>query len=451
MGAPRSRTLGQLWPELSLVTLGIALRVAMNVSYDVRWSYDFDDHWAYIEHLAHQWSWMPLAESRAAYHPPLYHALAALAVRAGAGVQAIGWISIGSGCARLMLIFWGLERWLDESRAARLAALALAAVLPASVHVDGMLTNEALNGLLGTAATLLAARYFVVDGAARWRRGLELGAVVGLALLVKVSALVILGAVALVGIVEAVRAHDAARARPLAAVVVAAALVSGAWFAHCRAAHGKWILSGFDGADAPRAVGHLDQPYWRRRPLGFYVGFAPHIFAAPYAPTGLAPRADFATPLFASAFVDYYNYGYAPYPAELDSALRGNYRPLRRDVLALSRVSIAGGALVAVATLAGFVGCVVVCWRRRDWPRLAMLAVPALAVAGQLHFAVKFPIDSEGMVKAVYLQFAAAPLCATFGVAVAWLWQRRRTRALAVAELAAVAAVAVYAIACRFI
>ena len=80
-----------------------------------------------------------------------------------------------------------------------------------------------------------------------------------------------------------------------------------------------------------------------------------------------------------------------------------------------------------------------------------MLAVPVLAVVGQLHFAVKYPIDSEGMVKAIYLQFAAAPLCATFGVAVAWLWRRRRARILAVVELAAVAAVAVYAIACRLL
>ncbi|HEX6835498.1 MAG TPA: hypothetical protein VF334_02940, partial [Polyangia bacterium] len=60
MSTPRPRTLAQLWPELALVTLGIALRVAMNASYDVRWSYDFNDHVAYIDHLARGWSWMPL-------------------------------------------------------------------------------------------------------------------------------------------------------------------------------------------------------------------------------------------------------------------------------------------------------------------------------------------------------------------------------------------------------
>ena len=249
----------------------------------------------------------------------MYYALAALALRAGATVQQLGWISIASGCARLMLILYGLERWLAEDRAARLVALAIAAVLPASVHADGMVTNEALNALVGTAATLLAARYFATSGAPRWRRALELGAVVGLALLVKVSALVILAAVGLVAIVEAVRTGEAARARPFAAVAIAAALVSGAWFAHCRAAYGRWIVTSFDGGDAHRAAPYRGTPYLRRRPLRFYVGFAPHVFADPYAPTGLAPHADFATPLFASTFVDYYNYGYAPYPAELDA------------------------------------------------------------------------------------------------------------------------------------
>lgn len=452
MGAPRPRTLGQLWPELVVVTLGVALRVAMNASYDVRWSYDFDDHAAYIAHLAGDWSWMPLEASRAGYHPPLYYALAALALRAGASVQALGWISIASGCARLMLVLYGLERWLDD-RAARLFALAIAALLPASVHADGMVTNEALNALAGTGATLLAARYFAAGDGPSWRRALELGAVIGVALWIKTSALVILAAVVLVGVAEALARRDPRRgarlARPLAAVVVATVLVSGAWFAHCRAAHGKWLVTGFDVADAHRTVGYLDRPYLLRRPPGWYVGFAPRIFVMPFAPTGLWPRATFATPLVASAFVDYYNFGYAPYPADLNTPLRANYKPLRRDVLTLSRVAIAGGALVAVATLAGFFGCVVACARRRDWPRLAMLAIPALAVAGQMHFAVKYPIDSEGLIKASYLQFAAAPLCAAFGVAAAWLWRRRRTRALAVVELAALAALAVYDVACR--
>ena len=190
---------------------------------------------------------------------------------------------------------------------------------------------------------------------------------------------------------------------------------------------------------------------WRRRPPHFYVGFSPRIFVAPYSPTGIQPRAELWTPLFASTFIDYYNYGYAPYPADLDTSVRGNYKPLRADVLALSRVAIAGGALVAVATLAGWLGCVIAGWRRRWYAQLVMLAVPALAILGQLHFAVKYPIDSEGMVKGVYLQFAAAPLCATFGVAVAWLWRRRRARALALAEVAALLAVAVYAIGCRLL
>jgi hypothetical protein len=461
IGAP-PRTLRQLWPELLVVTLGVMLRVAMNASYDVRWSYDFDDHFAYIEHLSRVWSWMPLAESRAAYHPPLYYAIAALLVRAGAGVQALGWISIASGCARLLLILYGVLRWLPGDRVARVAALAVAAVLPASLHTDGMVTNEALNGFVCTAALLLAAELFATEeGRARLVRAAALGAVIGVALWIKQSALVILAAVVLVGAVAAVVAHnrDRARARSLAAalavVTVACALVAGPWFAHTRAAHGRFVLTGFDGADAHRLAGTQATPYLLRRPLHYYVGFSPRIFAFPYAPVGLAPRAEFPTQLFATTFVDYYNFAFGPYPATLDAPLRANLKPLRPEVLALSRVAIAGGALVALATIAGWIGCALAARGRRDATLAVLLAIPALAVAGQLHFAVAYPIDAEGLVKGAYLQFAAAPLCATFGVAVAWLMRRRRARALAiagaVAACAAVVALAVYDVGCRIL
>ena len=457
-GAP-PRTLQQLWPELTLVAFGVMLRVMMHVSFDVRWSYDFDDHFAYIEHLAHAWSWMPLAESRAAYHPPLYYAIAALCMRAGAGVQALGWISIASGCARLMLILWGLLRWLAEQRIARAAALAIAAVLPASLHTDGMVTNEALNGLVSTAAILLAAEIFAAkEGRARLVRAAAFGAVLGVALWIKLSALVILGAVGIVGAavaLAAARRGDRGRARSFAAALAVAlatcAVVSGPWFVHTRAAHGRFVLSGFDGADAHRLAGTQDKPYLLRRPLRFYLGFSPRIFAFPYVPVGLAPHAEFPTQLFASTFADYYNFAFGPYPESLDAPLRANLKPLRPEVLTLSRIAIAGGGLVALATLAGFVGCALAAWRRRDAALAVLIAIPALAVAGQLHFAVKYPIDAEGLVKGAYLQFAAAPLCATFGLAVAWLWRRRRMRALAALVFAGAAALAVYDVGCRIL
>jgi hypothetical protein len=91
------------------------------------------------------------------------------------------------------------------------------------------------------------------------------------------------------------------------------------------------------------------------------------------------------------------------------------------------------------------------CWRKRAYAMLAIVLVPWAATIGQAHFAVSFPCDTDGLVKGAYLQFAAPPLHALFGLAVAWLWQRRVYRVFAVVALAALGVVAGYTIFCIFI
>jgi hypothetical protein len=81
-----------------------------------------------------------------------------------------------------------------------------------------------------------------------------------------------------------------------------------------------------------------------------------------------------------------------------------------------------------------------------------MLAVPVLAIAGQLHFAISFPVDKTGPVKGYYVQFAAPALYALFGLAVEWLLRRPRLRLLAllpVAGLGLVTACTLYAVTWR--
>jgi hypothetical protein len=81
---------------------------------------------------------------------------------------------------------------------------------------------------------------------------------------------------------------------------------------------------------------------------------------------------------------------------------------------------------------------------------LGLLLVPALALAGQATFALTVANDAEGLIKGAYLQFAAAPLCALFGLAVAWAWPRRAGRPVALLALAALAGVAWYVVFCVF-
>ena len=96
--------------------------------------------------------------------------------------------------------------------------------------------------------------------------------------------------------------------------------------------------------------------------------------------------------------------------------------------------------ITAVASLF----CLRAAWRRQDFGQLALLAAPLLAVAGLLHFAISFPWDDSGVLKAHYLQFAAAPFSAVFGVALSWCWQRWVTRPVALVGLASTALVAAY-------
>src|SRR6185503_1522890 len=48
-------------PELLLCTLGVVLRLSMLWGYDIRWSYDSDDHWPYIAWFSSHWKLPPLS------------------------------------------------------------------------------------------------------------------------------------------------------------------------------------------------------------------------------------------------------------------------------------------------------------------------------------------------------------------------------------------------------
>jgi hypothetical protein len=86
--------------------------------------------------------------------------------------------------------------------------------------------------------------------------------------------------------------------------------------------------------------------------------------------------------------------------------------------------------------------------RRRRAGDLFLLLAPLFVLLGQIHFAVSFPFDDKVHVKGSFLQSCSAPLFGLFGLAVVWAWQRWRPAALV--PLAALAAVSVYSLACRF-
>src|SRR5205807_1056447 len=103
--------------------------------------------------------------------------------------------------------------------------------------------------------------------------------------------------------------------------------------------------------------------------------------------------------------------------------------------------SALAGSLIALVTLVAWLIATVRCAVRRNGLSMVLLAVPLLATLGQAHYAMLYP-NLIGPVKGLYMQFAAAPLCALFGIAVAELWRRGRWRALAIVEVLALVVVA---------
>jgi hypothetical protein len=445
-------------PELSALGAGILIRLSMALLYDARIGFDFNGHWPHIQYIATRHALPPLDFNTTAPHPPLYHLIAAAVVAAGLGPGALGWMAALWGMLRLGLVWAGLEKWLPESRLARVIALALAAVLPAAAHLDGMITNETLVMLMSAAVFVVTPSAIVAARTGRIGPMLGLGALLALALMSKVSASVLIVAVAVAIGLEIVRTRPPAawgralrvRALPIIAGALVLAAVAGPWIVRNLVLYGKAAPSAYEGALKRNQAPYEAMPYFDRRPLGFYLGWNLGIYVHPLYPAAIKPNARFFPVLIASTFNDYYIFSYSG---------GGRYRTDRSVSAAgvtLGCLSVGAGTAIALVTVIAWFGAVRVLWRRRDDgapdPRFALLLAPLGALLGQIHFATKYPNDNFGPIKGAYLQFVAPVLCALFGVGVAWMWRRARRgwRVAALAAIGCVALVAAYSAHARF-
>jgi hypothetical protein len=464
-------------PEVALVLLAIALRLLLVERFDPRWGYDAESHIRNIDWYRTHAELPALSENRTAYHPPLFYlAQSAVLKLAGADptplqeqlptrdltrdLALLQLLPLLAGVLRCLLVGLALALLLRD-RPARLIALLVAAVLPVSVHLDAMVSNESLNVLFGCAATVLlvhAAR----PGPRRGAFALALGAVLGLGLLTKFSSLMVAAAVGAAALLDVIGFDSTpsppGRIRRLAWWGVTFSLMfamAGSLYLRNLKLTGELTpsplehVAGWD-RDQYRATGAQDRPYWKRRSFDYFVGWNPAILTFPFFPTASGDSPRFWPVLLASTFVDHYNYGLArdPDAGRLDDSVMVNGWPLRPAAIAAARVSLLAGCLLGLTTLVAWPFAARSLWRSRDLGRLAALLVPLFVLLGQLHFAVKFPVDREGVVKGAYLQLGAGPLCALLGCAVSWLWRRRWGRPLALLNLAAVLAVAAYLVLC---
>jgi hypothetical protein len=443
------RLLRPLNGELAIITLGVTLRMSMYFRFDVRRGFDWWWHWQYVWWLAHHFALPNPDQSLEFFHPPLYYFLAGGMVRLGAEIPTVAWLSIACGCLRLLVIAWGLRRWVPDPLA-RLTALALAAVFPTSVFIDGMETGEALSNLLCAVALFLGAASFERLGLWRARGAALTGLVLGLALLTKVSATTLVAAIGLVALLELLQHRDPLRRlAPWLAALALIGATSGWYFARNHRLKGQYLLSSFDCFERNRALGIENIPYRDRRERDFVTHWSLEVHRDPYVPSATKPPRFFPL-LLASTFVDSYNFGFKPHPAHEPYRIV-NSQSLAPDLLWPSRLSFHGGLVIALVTVAAWLA---VAWqalrrRRPDWQ--LFLAVPLLTLLAQLHFAWQYPFEFLGVVKGIYLQYGAPPLYALFGLGVAWLWRRPVGRPLAVVALASLGLVAGYTVYCRLL
>jgi hypothetical protein len=413
------------WPELFVFLFGVLLRLSLISNFDYRWGYDSEAHWQVIDWMVH-FRTAPNTETLfEAYHPPLFYGLAAWLIDHGWTRPMLKAIPISCGLVRLVLTWIGLELYLPRFRWARFSALALAAVLPVSIHMDGMIFAEGLSCLFHLIAILLIPLAFRREGLPRIHLTVWLGFLMGLALLTKISALIMLAALGLTVVFEFFLSRRPLRYRLGRAWpwlgTVAIVVAMGSWyFAQNVRQYDKPIVASFDlPADAWRIAPALRKPVLDRRTVGYVIGWGDEIFKYPYFPSGLAGRFRFFPTLLATAVVDYWDFGFSGFDrTKPETPNPPMVHPWFNPES--SRAAIMGGFIVMLATLAAWVVALVRTLKNRQMGYVALLLLPFFAVLGALQFAVSFPADHNGIIKATYLMFAAPPLFALFGLAVEW-------------------------------
>jgi 4-amino-4-deoxy-L-arabinose transferase-like glycosyltransferase len=442
--------------ELAIFAVGAALRISMAFSYDATWSYDSDLHWEVVTWIAKHHRVPPVEALFQAQHPPLYYSFAALLYTLGVTRAKMVWVSIACGMVRLACIWLALELYLPGKRWARVVTLALASVVAASVHLDGMVYPEAMSGMWICIALVLVPLGFKKTLKARWRFCILAGLVLGLSMLTKISAVAVIGAIGLAAGLEFLfsgrpikeRLKEAGAWALFLAVCVS---VCGWYFARNVRDYGRPFVTTFDLKSQHWLVAAYDGvPLLDRRLIGYFATWDSAVYKWPYYPADQGSHPRFFPVAMASTFVDYWSYSFSGTPPSEPSPMHGLGRPITPRMLAAARIAVVGGTVIFLATVVAWFASVRWAFRRRNFGLLAIVLVPLLTLAAAAHFAVQYPVDSYGVVKGIYMTFGAAPMYALFGIAAQWASSRVQRWPLLGFMLAALWMVATYSFYCRF-
>lgn len=441
--------------EVAVFLLGMLLRLSMVWNYEANWSFDSDDHWEVVRWIAERGRVPPPEAAVEAFHPPLWYSMSAWLLNHGVAREQMVWVSLLFGTIRLAIIWIGLELYVKGSRLARVTGLTLAAVMYATVHIDGMVYTEALSCLLNAMAMLLVPIVFRRRPMERWPMTLGLGVIYGLAILTKISSVATITAVGLAVVIEFFHSRRSlservSRALPWVAIPIVVTAMSGWYYARNVREYGRPFITSFDLPSQHYLVEEAEKhAYLDRRTLGFILGWDKSVYIYPFSQPGIGPNPRFFPVAIASAFQDFWGYAFQGYVAPIPKP--GEPRVVRslRSYVNVGRIAVMGGTVIFGATVVAWLCSWRRLWKSMDIGRIALLLFPFAVTLAALHFTITCPADGHGVTKGVYLMYGAPPLFGLFGIAVAWTQRRRERWPLFVGLLVALALVAAYTLDCR--
>jgi tetratricopeptide (TPR) repeat protein len=355
--------------------------------------FDSINHLEYIDYIKKNWR-LPLAsEGWQMYQPPLYHIIGALLTAPFQGPGAIATLRLFGlviGCAQFALVFLSLRLLFPGRPGAQLFGLILAAALPENIYISHYITNEALCGMLATAAIYFCLRILKSEEEPT-RLYLWLGLCLGLALLAKLTAVIVvpvIGVALLAKLVAKGRTNVWLLARTVGLVAVLTVAISGWHYARMWRHYGSPLVGNWDGTTGFH--------WWMEdgfHTAGYFFRFG-HSLAYPW----YSGFESFGDGLYSTLWGD----GLCGGMVDLSDRPPWNYPLMAGGFLLalLPTLLILGGAGSAVRNLI----------RQPELPWLVLTGVAFATVAAIVYMGLKLPYYAQ--VKAFYGLVAMLPLCA---------------------------------------
>ena len=442
-----------VWFELLLFVLGLCLRLEHAITFDgpLRGS-DYAAHLSGVRWMDAHWRpfyFAPGVHYQVGFYPPLWYALGALTLDFTGSEKALASFAIAGFLMRHYALGKLLRLLAPGAPVSRLCALAIHAVLPLSVLIDGKVNPE---GLHAGFFTLAAYFLFRIEREANTPAGLSLrtasafGLFAGLALLTKATgALLLVAAVALFAVRSALSFWSAGftstfrrlvRPALLAGVVWCAA--GGWWCAPNLMKYGKPFPHIWD-LENPSAETAAIHPLYRR-PLGWALPFEwKEYWEFPILRTPSEPLPNFWAAEITGTWSDFYNRGFCRLHGgtvtdRVWGGLRGFMSMGTKEWSVNSRCVAGFATLLHVGvwlTLASVIAVFHAGWLAlRSRFRQGSLVLPLLAILSTLSgmtFALVYPYDNIAVLNSRYLLPAVTPMCGCLGLLLARLegtWQK---------------------------